>query len=129
MVKAKMYAERAVSGKQASVINALNSLKDIMPEGMTEQDINEEISRANSVMNIANSDVMTNFASNLDIKPNDEDYGILIGLHLNATERSNNIKDNKCFFIYFLIPCRHASADTKSFTLHRTGRKRTGRKV
>ena len=39
MVKAKMYAKRAVSGKQASVINALNSLKDIMPEGMTEQDI------------------------------------------------------------------------------------------
>lgn len=95
MVKAQLYTTKAVTKNQNSVLDALEALKDVMPEGMTEQDIDEEIVRAKNVMTTANSQGMNNLAKALDITKDNPDYGTLIGLNLNASERLAGLKEGK----------------------------------
>lgn len=93
IMKAKLYSNRAVAGKQSRILGALESLKEVLPEGMTEQDIDEEIKRANSVMSIANSSAFTNFAKAADIDNTSDDYGTLLGLYLNSADRYKNVSN------------------------------------
>lgn len=80
MAKIKMYANHTMLGKQDALIESLNGLKDNLPEGLTVEDINEEITRAQRVMDIANSAFVTKAAADLGIEKSSEQFQNLVAM-------------------------------------------------
>lgn len=78
--KATTYTNKIVNNKQEQVLTALEAYKSRLPEGITEADIDEEISHAKSVFGLANSSNNKKFAKQLGISTNSPEYGYLIGL-------------------------------------------------
>lgn len=85
--KAKIYANGTALGRQEQIINALKWLKDDMAKqvphksyNITEQDVEEEITRAQRVMDIANSKFINSVSGALGIEKGSKKFTDLVAM-------------------------------------------------
>lgn len=90
-IKANVYTNKAVSGKQDLVLQALDELKKYKPDGITDADIDEEIEHAKSVFNTAENPLNKQLAKELGIGVKSEQYGKLIGLQDYTRNKAKDI--------------------------------------
>lgn len=89
--RAMMYASGKVKGMEQQVLETYQMMldKNKIPEGLTKEDIQNEINFASSAMNLAASQKMQDLSVRLGITPDTEEYGKLIGLAMTAEKDAN----------------------------------------
>lgn len=75
-----VYAEMAANNKWNNLMQSFDNLQSANIDGLTQEDIETERNNANRVRNIATSESALKQAEALGIKPNTDDYNILIAL-------------------------------------------------
>ena len=90
MNKATYYAEVANKkwfNYQQNVLDVLENYKYNLPEGITEQDVNDEIITAKNIMNLAKSKTNHNLIKKMGYGVNTTEYNTMIGLqHMAQTD-------------------------------------------
>lgn len=98
MNKAVLYADRANKklNYQENVLEVLENYKLNLPEGITEEDIDEEIATAESVFSLAKSKTNKDLAKSIGYTAGTTEYNAMIGLQhmaqLDAQEAIDNFK-------------------------------------
>lgn len=96
MIKAMSYSEMANKklNYQQNVLDVLENYKYNLPEGITEQDLNDEIATANNIFSSSKSKVNQNIGKTIGYNPGTTEYNTLIGLQhlatIDAQEALNN---------------------------------------
>lgn len=87
MIKAMSYSEMANKklNYQQNVLDVLENYKYNLPEGITEQDLNDEIATANNIFSLSKSKVNQNIGKTIGYNPGTTEYNTLIGLQHLAT--------------------------------------------
>lgn len=75
-----VYAEMAANNKWNNLMQSFDNLQSANIDGLTQENIETERNNANRVRNIATSESALKQAEALGIKPNTDDYNILIAL-------------------------------------------------
>lgn len=96
MIKAMSYSEMANKklNYQQNVLDVLENYKYNLPEGITEQDLNDEIATANNIFSLSKSKVNQNIGKNIGYNPGTTEYNTLIGLQHLATIDAQEALDN-----------------------------------
>lgn len=96
MIKAMSYSEMANKklNYQQNVLDVLENYKYNLPEGITEQDLNDEIATANNIFNLSKSKVNQNIGKTIGYNPGTTEYNTLIGLQHLATIDAQEALDN-----------------------------------
>lgn len=96
MIKAISYSEMANKklNYQQNVLDVLENYKYNLPEGITEQDLNDEIATANNIFSLSKSKVNQNIGKTLGYNPGTTEYNTLIGLQHLATIDAQEALDN-----------------------------------
>lgn len=96
MIKAMSYSEMANKklNYQQNVLDVLENYKYNLPEGITEQDLNDEIATANNIFSLSKSKVNQNIGKTIDYNPGTTEYNTLIGLQHLATIDAQEALDN-----------------------------------
>lgn len=96
MIKAMSYSEMANKklNYQQNVLDVLENYKYNLPEGITEQDLNDEIATANNIFSLSKSKVNQNIGKTVGYNPGTTEYNTLIGLQHLATIDAQEALDN-----------------------------------
>lgn len=96
MIKAISYSEMANKklNYQQNVLDVLENYKYNLPEGITEQDLNDEIATANNIFSLSKSKVNQNIGKTIGYNPGTTEYNTLIGLQHLATIDAQEALDN-----------------------------------
>lgn len=96
MIKAMSYSEMANKklNYQQNVLDVLKNYKYNLPEGITEQDLNDEIATANNIFSLSKSKVNQNIGKTIGYNPGTTEYNTLIGLQHLATIDAQEALDN-----------------------------------
>lgn len=96
MIKAMSYSEMADKklNYQQNVLDVLENYKYNLPEGITEQDLNDEIATANNIFSLSKSKVNQNIGKTIGYNPGTTEYNTLIGLQHLATIDAQEALDN-----------------------------------
>lgn len=96
MIKAMSYSEMANKklNYQQNVLDVLENYKYNLPEGITEQDLNDEIATANNIFSLSKSKVNQNIGKTIGYNPGTTEYNTLIGLQRLATIDAQEALDN-----------------------------------
>lgn len=96
MIKARSYSEMANKklNYQQNVLDVLENYKYNLPEGITEQDLNDEIATANNIFSLSKSKVNQNIGKTIGYNPGTTEYNTLIGLQHLATIDAQEALDN-----------------------------------
>lgn len=96
MIKAMSYSEMANKklNYQQNVLDVLENYKYNLPEGVTEQDLNDEIATANNIFSLSKSKVNQNIGKTIGYNPGTTEYNTLIGLQHLATIDAQEALDN-----------------------------------
>lgn len=96
MIKAMSYSEMANKklNYQQNVLDVLENYKYNLPEGITEQDLNDEIATANNIFSLSKSKVNQNIGKTIGYNPGTIEYNTLIGLQHLATIDAQEALDN-----------------------------------
>ena len=96
MIKAMSYSEIANKklNYQQNVLDVLENYKYNLPEGITEQDLNDEIATANNIFSLSKSKVNQNIGKTIGYNPGTTEYNTLIGLQHLATIDAQEALDN-----------------------------------
>lgn len=96
MIKAISYSEMANKklNYQQNVLDVLENYKYNLPEGITEQDLNDEIATANNIFSSSKSKVNQNIGKTIGYNPGTTEYNTLIGLQHLATIDAQEALDN-----------------------------------
>jgi hypothetical protein len=96
MIKAMSYSKMANKklNYQQNVLDVLENYKYNLPEGITEQDLNDEIATANNIFSLSKSKVNQNIGKNVGYNPGTTEYNTLIGLQHLATIDAQEALDN-----------------------------------
>lgn len=96
MTKAMSYSEMANKklNYQQNVLDVLENYKYNLPEGITEQDLNDEIATANNIFSLSKSKVNQNIGKTIGYNPGTTEYNTLIGLQHLATIDAQEALDN-----------------------------------
>ena len=96
MIKAMSYSEMANKklNYQQNVLDVLENYKYNLPEGITEQDLNDEIAIANNIFSLSKSKVNQNIGKTIGYNPGTTEYNTLIGLQHLATIDAQEALDN-----------------------------------
>lgn len=96
MIKAMSYSEMANKklNYQQNVLDVLENYKYNLPEGITEQDLNDEIATANNIFSLSKSKVNQNIGKTIGYNSGTTEYNILIGLQHLATIDAQEALDN-----------------------------------
>lgn len=96
MIKAMSYSEMANKklNYQQNVLDVLENYKYNLPEGITEQDLNDEIATANNIFSSSKSKVNQNIGKTIGYNPGTTEYNTLIGLQHLATIDAQEALDN-----------------------------------
>lgn len=96
MIKAMSYSEMANKklNYQQNVLDVLENYKYNLPEGITEQDLNDEIATANNIFSLSKSKVNQNIGKTIGYNPGITEYNTLIGLQHLATIDAQEALDN-----------------------------------
>lgn len=96
MIKAMSYSEMANKklNYQQNVLDVLENYKYNLPEGITEQDLNDEIATANNIFSLSKSKVNQNIGKTIGYNPGTTEYNTLIGLQHLATINAQEALDN-----------------------------------
>jgi ribA/ribD-fused uncharacterized protein len=96
MIKAMSYSEMANKklNYQQNVLDVLENYKYNLPEGITEQDLNDEIATANNIFSLFKSKVNQNIGKTIGYNPGTTEYNTLIGLQHLATIDAQEALDN-----------------------------------
>ena len=96
MIKAMSYSEMANKklNYQQNVLDVLENYKYNLPEGITEQDLNDEIATANNIFSLSKSKVNQNIGKTIGYNPGTTEYNTLIGLQYLATIDAQEALDN-----------------------------------
>lgn len=96
MIKAMSYFEMANKklNYQQNVLDVLENYKYNLPEGITEQDLNDEIATANNIFSLSKSKVNQNIGKTIGYNPGTTEYNTLIGLQHLATIDAQEALDN-----------------------------------
>lgn len=96
MIKAVSYSEMANKklNYQQNVLDVLENYKYNLPEGITEQDLNDEIATANNIFSLSKSKVNQNIGKTIGYNPGTTEYNTLIGLQNLATIDAQEALDN-----------------------------------
>ena len=96
MIKAMSYSEMANKklNYQQTVLDVLENYKYNLPEGITEQDLNDEIATANNIFSLSKSKVNQNIGKTIGYNPGTTEYNTLIGLQHLATIDAQEALDN-----------------------------------
>lgn len=96
MIKAVSYSEMANKklNYQQNVLDVLENYKYNLPEGITEQDLNDEIATANNIFSLSKSKVNQNIGKTIGYNPGTTEYNTLIGLQHLATIDTQEALDN-----------------------------------
>lgn len=96
MIKAVSYSEMANKklNYQQNVLDVLENYKYNLPEGITEQDLNDEIATANNIFSLSKSKVNQNIGKTIGYNPGTTEYNTLIGLQHLATIDAQEALDN-----------------------------------
>lgn len=96
MIKAMSYSEMANKklNYQQNVLDVLENYKYNLPEGITEQDLNDEIATANNIFSLSKSKVNQNIGKTIGYNPGTTEYNTLIGLQHLATIDVQEALDN-----------------------------------
>lgn len=96
MIKAMSYSEMANKklNYQQNVLDVLENYKYNLPEGITEQDLNDEIATANNIFSLSKSKVNQNIGETIGYNPGTTEYNTLIGLQHLATIDAQEALDN-----------------------------------
>ena len=96
MIKAMSYSEMANKklNYQQNVLDVLENYKYNLPEGITEQDLNDEIATANNIFSLCKSKVNQNIGKTIGYNPGTTEYNTLIGLQHLATIDAQEALDN-----------------------------------
>lgn len=96
MIKAMSYSEMANKklNYQQNVLDVLENYKYNLPEGITEQDLNDEIATANDIFSLSKSKVNQNIGKTIGYNPGTTEYNTLIGLQHLATIDAQEALDN-----------------------------------
>lgn len=100
MTKAITYASGKLNGHEAEVVDAWQKLAEgsteNLPEGFNREDAFEEAKFAAKAFSLAKSENMKSLASKLNIEPNTEEYGELVGMYMQSEkEYLSSINDAK----------------------------------
>lgn len=79
---------------QQNVLDVLENYKYNLPEGITEQDLNDEIATANNIFSLSKSKVNQNIGKTIGYNPGTTEYNTLIGLQHLATIDAQEALDN-----------------------------------
>ena len=91
--KSVVYGQAARTNSFNRIYTAFENLKALNIDGITEEDINEEMRHAATIRNLHSSNVMRGRAEKLHIDPRTEDYDIYIGLVDYHTNNYNSLVD------------------------------------
>lgn len=96
MIKAMSYSEMANKklNYQQNVLDVLENYKYNLPEGITEQDLNDEIATANNIFSLSKSKVNQNIGKTIGYNPGTTEHNTLIGLQHLATIDAQEALDN-----------------------------------
>lgn len=96
MIKAMSYSKMANKklNYQQNVLDVLENYKYNLPEGITEQDLNDEIATANNIFSLSKSKVNQNIGKTIGYNPGTTEYNTLIGLQHLATIDAQEALDN-----------------------------------
>ena len=96
MIKAMSYSEMANKklNYQQNVLDVLENYKYNLPEGITEQDLNDEIATANNIFSLSKSKVNQNIGKTIGYNLGTTEYNTLIGLQHLATIDAQEALDN-----------------------------------
>lgn len=96
MIKAMSYSEMANKklNYQQNVLDVLENYKYNLPEGITEQELNDEIATANNIFSLSKSKVNQNIGKTIGYNPGTTEYNTLIGLQHLATIDAQEALDN-----------------------------------
>lgn len=96
MIKAMSYSEMANKklNYQQNVLDVLENYKYNLPEGITEQDLNDEIATANNIFSLSKSKVNQNIGKTIGYNPGTTEYNTLIGLQHLAIIDAQEALDN-----------------------------------
>lgn len=96
MIKAISYSEMANKklNYQQNVLDVLENYKYNLPEGITEQDLNDEIATANNIFSLSKSKVNQNIGKTIGYNSGTTEYNTLIGLQHLATIDAQEALDN-----------------------------------
>lgn len=96
MIKAMSYSEMANKklNYQQNVLDVLENYKYNLPEGITEQDLNDEIATANNIFSLSKSKVNQNIGKTIGYNTGTTEYNTLIGLQHLATIDAQEALDN-----------------------------------
>lgn len=96
MIKAMSYSEMTNKklNYQQNVLDVLENYKYNLPEGITEQDLNDEIATANNIFSLSKSKVNQNIGKTIGYNPGTTEYNTLIGLQHLATIDAQEALDN-----------------------------------
>lgn len=96
MIKAMSYSEMANKklNYQQNVLDVLENYKYNLPEGITEQDLNDEIATANNIFSLSKSKVNQNIGKTIGYNSGTTEYNTLIGLQHLATIDAQEALDN-----------------------------------
>lgn len=88
MAKAVAYASGKFKGHEAEIVNAWQSLADgnaeNLPEGFNREDAIEEAKYAARAFDLAKNNRVKDLAKTLDIEPDTEEFGELVGLYMQS---------------------------------------------
>lgn len=96
MIKAMSYSKMANKklNYQQNVLDVLENYKYNLPEGITEQDLNDEIATANNIFSLSKSKVNQNIGKTIGYNSGTTEYNTLIGLQHLATIDAQEALDN-----------------------------------
>lgn len=97
MLKATIYTDKAVQKRQDQVLEVLEGFKTNPPEGLTVEDIEDEIARAKNIMSTANSENTKFLAKQAGITPGSKEYTAFVALNAfnldNLKQAQENLKN------------------------------------
>lgn len=93
MVKARLWADKKVKGKEDNVITALELMKENVPEGLTTEDIDNEMERAKITMQYADSKLAKKIAKTAGITYGSDEYKTMVGLAMDSHDQLNSEND------------------------------------
>lgn len=100
LLKTSIYTASAAKNgilkpeRQQQILDVLEGFKSNLPEGVTEQDIDEEIARAKTIMSTADSENVKYIAKQAGIEPNSKEYEAFIALNAFGLDNIKEANDN-----------------------------------
>lgn len=93
MIKARLWSDKKIKGKEENVITALEMMKEQLPEGLTKEDVEKEIERAKITMQYADSKLAKKIAKTAGVTYGSDEYKTMVGLAMDSRDQFESEKD------------------------------------